>query len=605
MGIIRQLPPEEVQKIAAGEVVERPASIVKELVENSLDAGATTINVFVQEGGKALIRVVDNGCGMDLDDLRASIIPHATSKITHVADLSSLTSFGFRGEALSTIAAVAQVTLKSRHQDADSGYRLQVEAGAVIAESEVGMSVGTDIEVKNLFFNVPARLKFLKTVETEWRQIMQLMQSFALAHLGVHFCLYHHSQLVYNWPSVDDLASRALQVFDEYTSRALIEISGKNDYAEVSGAVSNHQFMRYARTHIFLFVNNRWIRNNGISKALLKAYADVLQAGKFPAAFLFIKVDPSVVDVNTHPRKEEVLLEHSTKIEQLVFQSVQQVLGSQVTAHKAVPSEFFKPAQLPPERPSAVGFHTTVTPSRLSAPASSSFDFEPLPVSTQLIELQSAAPLAQEHMPVHEPYEAQQHVAQEMFAIIGQLKKTYILVERTDGLWMVDQHAAHERILYEKFKSRFEEVASTRLMFPARVALEQYEIEILRPYLPLLQQEGLEVEPFGEGQLVVYSAPSYAKNIDFNELLAECINNIQEIAHFQPEDIFRSLRERVHAMMACKAAIKAGDVLDMQQMHELIQTLEKTANKLTCPHGRPTTWILTTYELERKFKRLV
>ncbi len=603
MGKIKQLALHEALKIAAGEVVERPVSIVKELVENALDAGATTIDIYIEEGGKTLIRVIDNGSGMDKDDAIACFLPHATSKITAVEDLERLTSFGFRGEALASIAAVSNITLKTKTEAADTGLQVTATQGVLNPPLSIGCASGTDITITHLFDNVPARKKFLKTVDTEWRQIIQLLQATALGHLQVHLRLYHFNQLIYNCPPTSTAQDRAHQLWDDHTARSLLPFTTTTAHGTIHGVLSNHQFMRYARSHMFVFINNRWVRSNNLLKAVMKGYESVLQPGKFPAAFLYVTVDPSTVDVNIHPRKEEVQLIHSKPLETALYNIVKETLTTQIQRHE-------QPPLIPALRLDQAPTQQTYTApqesintfiSALKAP------FEPEQPGTFHRSFATAAPSMAPTALAQEPTT---HLQQELTTgepsiILAQLHKTYILVEKTSGLWMIDQHAAHERILYETFRNRFTEVAATRLLFPERIHIDPFDQQLLLQYLPLLLTEGLEIEAFDEQQLVVYATPSYAKNLDLKSFIAECVHNIKELAHLDRQAIFKKLKERVHAMMACKGAIKAGDVLEMTQMHDLIQQLEKCPNKLTCPHGRPTTWTIRSYEIEKNFKRVV
>lgn len=600
MGKIKQLPTHEALKIAAGEVVERPVSIVKELVENALDAGATTIDIYVEEGGKTLIRVIDNGCGMAEDDAKACFLPHATSKITGVADLESLRSFGFRGEALASIAAVSKTSLKTKTAQCAQGTHVLVERGTCIEVNQIGCGVGTDICISELFDNVPARKKFLKTVDTEWRQIVNVFQAFCLAYQHVHFRLYHFGQLAYNCPPVNDIQTRVQQLWDEHTANSLLSFSQESEHGSISGALSNHQFMRYARSHMFVFVNNRWVKNNALLKAVMKGYESVLQPGKFPAVFLYLTVDPSLVDVNIHPRKEEVQLVHSKQLESIIFTRVKETLASQIRAQD---TSILMPALRLDRAPQAFDYQPNAGQDTgfigaLKAPFIESAPFE---YQTDTVFTATVASI----QPASETLNTQQVLVQEPSTILAQLHKTYILVEKPSGLWMVDQHAAHERILYESFKARFTDVAATRLMFPQRIAVDTIDQRILTPHLPLLLSEGLEIEVFDEQTLVVYATPSYAKDLDLTAFVQECIHNIKELAHLDQKAIIKSLKEKVHAMMACKAAIKAGDTLDLLQMTDLIKKLEVTDNKLTCPHGRPTAWTIRSYEIEKNFKRIV
>src|SRR3989339_352087 len=333
MNKIRFLAPEEIKKIAAGEVVERPANLVKELVENALDAGSNEISIYIEDGGKKLVRVVDNGCGMSCDDAKIAFQPHTTSKITQVDDLQTLLTFGFRGEALSSISSVSTLTLITKERAADVGVKLKLSYGSLSKEEEISASEGTDIAIQDIFSNIPARKKFLKASDTEWRQIVLLFQSFVLAHKKVHFKLFNENRLIHNCPPVDDVKMRVMQLWDQQCADHLLSINLTENTIDIAaeGCISDHQYMRYNTAQIFLFVNGRWIRNQKLVKAVLRGYQSVYQQGRYPAVFLFIKTDPSLIDVNIHPRKEEVQFIHAHKIESLIQHAINNKLDEKVT----------------------------------------------------------------------------------------------------------------------------------------------------------------------------------------------------------------------------------------------------------------------------------
>jgi len=352
---IKKLTAQEARKIAAGEVVERPANIVKELVENSIDSGATTISIWIISAGKKLIRVVDNGCGMSKEDALICFEHHATSKITTIEDLNTLSTFGFRGEALSSISSVSKVTLITQSENDKEGTLVELEDGKIVNQQNVATSQGTDISIKDLFYNVPARLKFLKQDDTEWRQIVNLFCALALSYKEIHFKLFHDDKLVYNCPPSSDLKNKLVQLWDHNFAENMMELdmtdpsttlslrSGrtgqKDTHSElpasrvaegisrdkpfeqlsISGLISKNNFFRYNRSQIFFFVNGRWVKNNSLSKSLIKGYLNVLPQDRFPAAFIFISIDPTQIDVNIHPRKEEVQFLYPKKIEQLIL----------------------------------------------------------------------------------------------------------------------------------------------------------------------------------------------------------------------------------------------------------------------------------------------
>ncbi len=593
MARIIQLSPLEAQKIAAGEVVERPANIVKELLENALDAQATAISVYIEDAGKALIRVADNGFGMSQEDAHRCFLPHATSKITSVNDLHMLHTFGFRGEALSSIASVSKVTLITREKEATHGIKMMLAGNEVHREEEIACPIGTDIAIHDLFYNVPARKKFLKTKETEWRQIVLLFQALCLSYKKVHFRLFHEGTMIFNSPPVMQDTDRIMQLWDQRMAShmRIITHENKEKNIQISGLITDHQYYRYDRSTMFFFVNTRWIKSIALNKALLKGYQGVLPADRYPVCVITITVDPAHLDVNIHPRKEEVKFLHSWHLESMLTELVKNNLAQKVTEHlqdtiKKEPMLSFKPAShVPP-----------LMPPSYSVPESrTSITHNPLPSTTM-----ASATHQQSVVPVADSDDFLQH-----YTLIGQLHKTYILLEHADGLLMVDQHAAHERILYEKSNQRLEQAASVTLLFPHLITLSSHEYSLVMPYLPFLQQLGIAIEPFGEHQLRITAVPIHVKDISFNDIIAMAAATIAEYGAISSDEIQKKLHHALCAQMACKAAVKAGDELEKQQIFQLLDDLSKTNNRLTCPHGRPTHWLIRRDEIEKKFKRRV
>lgn len=616
MARIKQLSNAEAQKIAAGEVVERPANVVKELIENALDAHATSISVYIKDGGKELIRIVDNGCGMSQEDAHLCFAHHATSKITSVDDLDSISTFGFRGEALSSICAVSKVTLITKETDAQHGTRLVLEQTQVIDESAVQAANGTDISIADLFYNVPARKKFLKTRDTEWRQILTLLHAFCLDYQSIHFKLYHDEKLVLNCPPVTDIMQRIAQLHEQQFTTHMIELQPKTSSGiTISGALSNHHYYKYDRSSIFFFVNSRWVKNQKLGSALLKGYLNVLPAGRFPAAFIFITLDATHVDINIHPRKEEVQFLHPRMVEQLITQTAKEALERNLSAQfkkevTIAPAPISSFAQ--PHYQAAPSFYNPLPFAAKQQPVVF-FDHPPfrdtpeidLHVATKIDDAfaQAPQPAASDFV---RPEEQKLAVSTEKnYELIGQYHKTYLLLEKEEGLYVIDQHAAHERILYEQFSSRFDEVAQINLLFPQVISLSKDDLALLEPHLGIMQQNGIAVEIFGENQIVVNATPVHLKNVNLQELVHQMVGWITEVSHLEPVQFGKAINERLHAQMACKAAIKAGDILTGEQMHQLIDDLEKTNNRFTCPHGRPTGWLLSLYEIEKKFKRKI
>ncbi len=590
MSKIKLLSSQEASKIAAGEVVERPANVIKELIENAIDAGATKIEVYLEQSGKKLIRIVDNGCGMSPEDAVLCFQNHATSKLEKVVDLPQIQTFGFRGEALSSIAAVSKVTLTTKELSSVNGTLTKVEGGIWGGQEIVACMTGVDLKIMDLFFNLPARQKFLKKDEVEWRQMLLLFQAFVLEYPKIHFKLMHDDRSVYNCPSVTNLQDRIAQLWDVQLAESLLSISSQSDRSgqgQVTGLVSNHQIFRYNKSQIFCFVNQRLVKNYALVKSILNGYANVLPDGRYPVAVLMIEVPADQIDVNVHPRKEEVSFLYPRVVEQLVSSAIRQVLEQNISQQIRAPQIFNRIPKYMAARSADFDFDAPLSESiKISSPGSHSATMTDLPQAAW-----------------SEPVMIQQSLQQREYELIGQFHKTYILISKDDGLVFVDQHAAHERVLYERFKKRFEEVVTIQLMFPLIVSLTESDLQILLPHLGLLVSSGIDVEAFGLDQLIIQSIPTYLKQTKLDELIHQMVAWIQDGKQLDELALKKYLNEHLHAQMACKAAVKAGDSLDNAQMYELLDDLERVENRLTCPHGRPVAWSFTLNELEKKFKR--
>lgn len=583
------LPTCEAQKIAAGEVVERPANIVKELVENALDAQAKKITLMLQDGGKKLIRLIDDGCGMSPDDARLCIAPHATSKIKTVDELDYLSTFGFRGEALASIAAISRMTLTTKTSQSTTGLRLSVENGIILGEEIVAAPDGTDIIIEDLFYNVPARKKFLKSTETEWRTIYQLMQALTLAHPQCLIRVFHNGHESLACPPTT-LSERAQQLFDDAFTKASLSTTYKDETYDITitGSCTNHQYHRYDRSQLFFFVNNRWIKNYKLGQALLRGYRNILPTDRYPAAVVYITCKPSDVDINIHPRKEEVMFLHPRMIERAIEQWATLCLQKDVI-------ETFKPA--PPQISTSL-WHPTVLPAQHRF-ENSSYSAPIKTQSTQMLE--SFIPdLKQE---VASPVQQRVIVDQvtPSYHLIGQLKTTYILIEQHEGLVMIDQHAAHEAILFEEISTTKTQNDSIQLLFPPLLTLSPQQISIVQEYQDLFKQNNILLEQQNNSTWALKSVPLILKHCAGSDFIEQLIGIMQE----EQTNVQEIISKKVHAMMACKAAVKAGDTLTTIAMHELVDKLLTTPNTIACPHGRPTRWKITFNEIERYFKRTI
>jgi DNA mismatch repair protein MutL len=625
MAKIKKLSPLEAQKIAAGEVVERPANVVKELVENALDAGATSITVYTEDGGLQVIRVIDNGCGMAPDDARTCFEHHATSKINAIDDLAHLTTFGFRGEALSSIVAVSKVTLITKEAQAVHATRIDAEANVIGEATAVAANTGTDITVRDLFFNVPARRKFLKNGEAQARAIDQVLQAFCLQHIHIQFKIYVDNELQYHCMPALTLQERAAQVWESSVAQALIEVKPQLQQGiRVRGLISDNHYTRYDRLLMLFFVNGRRIKNHALGKALIKGYGNNIPPARYPASIILIDINSAEVDVNVHPRKDEVQFLNPRRVELLITNAVVQAL----TDHVALPLRPAKAAMadLPTFAPSTTlhrdneegtfnrrsaavvqnlirqhqamlhGAHRT----EFSVTLSAAPHVDEVSVSTTTLDVQQ---MMLPPMPFLDDTPEEKSLNDDTYRLIGQYNNTYLLVDTREGLLVVDQHAAHERILYERFGERFDASAAVNLVVPISVELPAASYATIAGHIGLLQQYGIGIEPFGQRQFVIRSTPVYLKHCSFLELLQELAAAIDEDAGLEPVDVERRLHEHLRAQMACKAAVKAGDVLGAEQLNALLNDLSTIPNRFSCPHGRPTTWLLTLSDLEKKFRR--
>lgn len=592
MGRIHLLPPHEALKIAAGEVIDRPAHVLKELIENSIDAGATTITVFIEDVGKQLIRVVDNGCGMSEDDAELCFASHATSKVSCVDDLEHVTSFGFRGEALASIAAISKVRLITKQNTADGsipGVAIDYSGVTLQQRSDCACGVGTDIQIRDLFFNTPVRKKFLKRDETEWNALQSVFTAFCLSHPSLHFKLYRDGVCVINAPGVVHERDRALQLWETDIAHGLLSLSNDQSVRDheltISGAITHHQVWRYGRQRIYFFVNGRWVKNNELTKAVIKGYSGVLPDACFPAAIIFITLDHSLVDINIHPKKEEVRFSHPGRVQTMLTATVKRTLEQQV-------SRTLSTASMPMSQQRVILPQSSMIPTPTIFPPQFFPSIPPavLPVCHNVV-----SPV------VH--VQTQPEVLRQAFTIVGQLFATYLIIEKEDAIIFIDQHAAHERIVYEKMKQNYMVQHGVTLLFPEIVVLNTEQMNGLLEHKDFLIQQGVEFDILSDEKIVVRSAPPQLKNVAIAEFIREVAAFIHEHATLDTKLLGTTLHEHIHAQLACKTAIKAGDVLSHEQMKKLIEDLEHVDNRFICVHGRPTMWRVEKSEFEKKFRR--
>lgn len=596
---IHVLNPQEAQKIAAGQVVERPANIIKELLENSLDAGATHITLSLKDGGKTFIQIIDNGSGMEPDDALICFHRHTTSKINSVNQLQSITTFGFRGEALASICSIAKVTLTTKTADLLEGTQLLIKDNKVQANRIVACQTGTTISIDDIFYNVPARKKFLKSTQTEWSHCLGLFKACALERPDVHFILKHDDAVIYNCPPANSLTDRVRQLFDTPLTNAIIPlIQYSTETMSISGAITTQQYARYDRGGLFFFVNHRWVKNYQLMQAVTKGYLNVLPTGRYPAGVINITVDPKTVDINVHPKKEEVQFLHPKMIEAGITQAIKATLEQHLSQQLKRPVTFttstteFKPAF---EQPTLASYESILTQPSIAYTAHETHKALLPPFAEPFYDDPEQFTAATE--------KNEQQTVEQFAHCIGHYHNTYLLLEHKEGLLFVDQHAAHERILYEKFGQNFQNLAKINLLFPLTLTYNQETIELLADHFDLFKEHGIELEQTGKNQLTLKAIPVFLNNQPVNEILEEMIGEIKQLEGINSVEFHKIITEKLRAQMACKAAIKAGDVLSKETIDQLLYDLERTNNRFTCPHGRPTTWLLPLTDIERKFKR--
>ncbi len=583
MGRIEILDSRVAAKIAAGEVIDRPASAVKELVENSIDAGATAIRIEIERGGKELIRVSDNGCGMSREDAELSLKKHATSKIREVDDLGRITSMGFRGEALFSISAVSRFRMLTRESEEEPGTEIVVEGGEIMSVSPVDSSVGTEIEVRDLFFNMPARRKYLKSDRTELSHISQVIAERALAHPEIHFTFSHGKTRLFTTPGTGKLLDTVVAVLGSQFARSLIPISAGGE-VQVSGFIVQPLETTPTLSHLFVFVNGRPVKNGLIVSAAREGYGTMLMKGKQPAGLLFVDVAPEWVDVNIHPAKLEVRFSEDGKVFGAVRDAVREALGSR----EIIPEQKEVGRWL---GPASGGIAPSFRKEDYHRPTTGTF------ADTGR---QARLPETEEEVLRTPGGDKYRWLSGE---IIGQLWKTYILVQAGDEFLMIDQHAAHERVRYEMLRRDYESgVKSQELIVPILMEMSQRDVSYLTEFSEELKRLGLVLEPFGSGTVQISAVPVVMGQEIEEEAVKELLGQIIEEGRIKEH---REFSENIIKLAACHGAIRAGEVLTMERMRLLLRELADCENPFTCPHGRPTIISMDRKEVEKRFKRIV
>jgi DNA mismatch repair protein MutL len=598
---IKILPDHVINKIAAGEVVERPASVVKELVENSIDAGATDIGIDIEQAGSRLIRVIDNGSGMSRDDARTAFERHATSKITTEADLESVSTMGFRGEALSSIASVSRIKLLTAVRGTLSGVLLEMEGGVMKSASDAAAPEGTSLEINHLFYNTPARLKFLKSPATEFSHIVSIVSRLAMAYPSIRFRLVHNKKPVLDLPISSDVKERAFQLYGREIVEQIFEIRGGGDSVRIHGFVGRPANSRADRTYQDFYVNCRAVKNASLTHALYNAYDGMLMRGRHPVGFIFIEIDPSLVDVNVHPAKAEVRFRNQAQIHDLLRgvireglrthgitalenpaasasyeDRVKEALGDYLKRPASGQDEYRarRPYPLYGRRRSDEG---SPSPEYLSEPSYQEMTLPKAPQQPSLLADQGMTPLAQVH-------------------------DSYIVAQSRAGMILVDQHAAHERVLFEELQDQFMQgnIPVQDLLIPVQVELGPAQGGLLAEYVPELAKLGFLVEDFGSGAFMIKAIPFLLIGADYKQLILDILD---EVNVHGGSGKLKELRDDLLSVMACHPAIKIHRKLDYREMDVLLERLFRCRMPHTCPHGRPTMVSFTLDEIRKLFKR--
>ena len=613
MSIIRQLPPSVVNKIAAGEVIERPASVVKELMENAIDAGATRIDVAVEQGGLELVRVVDTGCGMAADDLPMAVASHATSKLVNADDLFRVRTLGFRGEALASIAEISQLTIRSRQADAAAGSQLDVSGGHVHDVSPCGCSTGTTIEARNLFFNTPVRRKFMRSTQTELGHVGEAFTRIALAQPHVHCTLTHNGRTIHELPLTDDWRLRIGALLGDDLARDLIPLASDDREIHLRGYAASPAHSRANPRMQFLFLNGRAIRDRALQHALGEAYRGLLLGGRFPIVCLRIEMPPEMVDVNVHPTKLEVRFQDSGRLYSQLLGTLRTKFLTTDLTHRLQPvategrsdgdSAFgdsqqermrrelndWAGNQLGNDRDSASRVATS------NAAIQGRFEMgEPSRPSLEITQLDRSWSATPTHP---SGISSASHRVQAL-----QVHNRYLITESEDGVIVIDQHALHERILYEQLREKVtsQTMESQSLLVPEPVDLTPAEAAATLEARPVLARLGVTVEPFGGSTLLVSSYPAMLANISPAQVLRDLVELL--MSGGKPPERRDVLDELLH-MISCKAAIKAGDRLSAEEISTLLEQRHLAQDQHHCPHGRPTALVFTREELDKQFKR--
>ncbi len=655
MNRITLLNQETIDKIAAGEVVERPSSVVKELTENAIDAGATAITVEIKEGGISFIRITDNGCGIASEEIPVAFLRHSTSKIRSVEDLLSVSSLGFRGEALSSIAAVSRVEMITKTGDALMGSRYVIEGSKELVQEEVGAPDGTTFLVKDLFYNTPARRKFLKSAQTEGTYVADLVERLALSHPNISFKFINNNQTKLHTSGNGNTKDLIYHIYGREIAASLIEVKSECELFSVSGYIGKPVVTRGNRNYENYFINERYVKSRLIAKAIEEAYQKFIMHGQYPFTVLYFQIDSSLLDVNVHPSKMELRFERQQEIYSEIVRVLDDLLSGRdliprvpVTNEKPEPPmrKYTEPIPEPFEKrrlndihaahtfdteehrqPTGQGAYAAaqghIRPGsrvaedtrvyRSSGQTKASEPHPPADTGARQTEGIRQEPPAENKYPKGVSFEEQTlssispdfmtQEARKSHRIIGQLFDTYWLIEYQDQLYIIDQHAAHEKVLYERMMAQLSEKEFTSQMIspPIILSLDNREVEMLNQNLEQIERFGYSIEPFGGREYMITAVPDNLYHIDMKELFIEMLDDFSNLSGRETPQL---ILEKI-ASMSCKAAVKGNNRLSLQEADALIEELLTLENPYNCPHGRPVIIAMTKYEIEKKFKRIV
>ncbi len=622
---INVLPKEIYQLIAAGEVVERPSSIVKEMIENSVDAGAKNITVEIKNGGSTYIRITDDGCGIEKDDIKKVFVSHATSKISQKDDLNSISTLGFRGEAMASISAVAKVELLTKAESEDFGTRYEIAGGEEISFDNAGCPKGTTIVVRDIFFNTPARMKFLKKDVTEGNSVAGIVDRMAISHPDISFRFIRDGKQVLITSGSGELISTIYSVFGRDVSDALIPVDYSYENMRITGFVSKPTSSRKSRAMQFFFINGRLIKSQTAMAALEQAYKNSIMVGRFPMCVLNIELNPSLVDVNVHPAKIEVRFANEKPIFDLIYYGVKSAVEADRTVKEAaftptieqvydIPEksysskiDFFKKKE---DKPVQQTFRAEPEKDfwRVSAPTRDFSGKKEDYAETVKIPVVQAVEPEEFSVPVNRQEEEIEQDDQSIivddsenisFRLVGEAFKTYLIVEIDKELYFIDKHAAHERMNYERFKAQ-STVEVQMLLAPVAVNLSKDEFNIVTENAELLNQCGFETEPFGESTVVVRAVPSLVGDSDVKDLITEIAQKLLE----HKTDILPDKIDWIYHSASCRGAVKAGDKTTVQEQELFVKKLLSMPEIRFCPHGRPVFIKISKYDIEKQFGRV-